>query len=72
MTGRMKLSNAIRPPAGLTEKFCLSHSALQSRPFALASLPYSRDHRLASAKLLAGGGMPQIRPAEVTDRKILP
>jgi hypothetical protein len=31
MAGRMKLSNAIRPPAGLTEKFCLSHSALQSR-----------------------------------------
>jgi hypothetical protein len=43
MAGRMKLSNAIRPLAGLTEKFCLSRSALPSRP------------QLASAKLLAGG-----------------
>jgi len=32
MAGRMKLSNAIRRPAGLTEKFCLSQSALPSRP----------------------------------------
>jgi hypothetical protein len=45
MAGRMKLSNAIRRPAGLTEKFYLSQSALQSRP----------DLRLASAEVWPGG-----------------
>jgi hypothetical protein len=43
MAGRMKLSNAIRPPAGLTEKF------------SCANLPFHPDLSFASAKLLAGG-----------------
>jgi len=141
MVRRMKLSNAIGRPAGLTEKFCLSHSALQSRPvlrlalaevwsggwnwampsagrpgwlknFVLAILPSSPEQTSASPRLKYGradeteqchppasradrkilpepicpsiqtsasprlncwrAGMAQIRPAEVTDRKILP
>jgi hypothetical protein len=42
MAGRMKLSNAIRPPAGLTEKFCLNN------------LPFSPDQSSASPRLKYG------------------